>query len=133
MRALLLFTDNMSTLNAGEMEGQVAIMRSIAYDMKNGDAQTKERVFTPFHEKTIEVQSNVVNFFQAQSFLQGVPEDGTEEEKKRMLAAVEDFRDASEMFTKSMSTYAQQKWGIVPEEYGNDESNRDTGQKPTGA
>lgn len=115
MRALLLFTDKMDSLNAGQMEGQVAIMRSIAHDMKTGNAQEKERIFAPFHEKTIEAQANVVHFFEAQSLLQGPPEGMDEADQQRMASAIEDFRDAAQMLTKEMETYAGQKWGAAPD------------------
>ena len=111
MRTLLLFTDKMDSLTTGQMEGQVAIMRSIAHDMKTGNVQDKERIFAPFHEKTKEVQKNVVNFFEAQSVFQSPPEGMDEAERLRMVSAIEDFQDAAKQFTKEMGAYAEQKFG----------------------
>ena len=121
MRTLLLFTDKMDSLTAEQMEGQTTIMRSLANDMKTGDAQGKANIFSVFDEATKKEKENVINYFEAQGVFQATPANLDAAGQERMAGAIDDFKDAAKTFSDQMKTYATFAYGqatptVIPEE-----------------
>lgn len=103
MRTLLLFTDKMDSLTAEQMEGQTTIMRSLANDMKTGDAQEKANIFTVFDKASEDAQKKLINYFQAQGVLQDTPPG--------MVGAIDDFKDAAKTLSELMEAHAGVTYG----------------------
>lgn len=130
MRALLVFTSKMDSMTAAQMEGQTTIMQSITQTMRSGDEAEKQKVFDAFNEASLDVQSNVVHFLEAQGVLmQGNLENATEEERAQLLHSVEEFQNTATLFTKQMSKYAEKVYGS---DTGMDQNVTDVEVKRTG-
>lgn len=112
MRALLVFTSTMDQMTPSQMEGQTTIMQSITQTMKHGNDADKQKIFDAFNDASLEVQSNVVNFLEAQGVLMpGSAEDATAEQKQRLSDSVAEFQETATLFKKQMSKYAEKVFG----------------------
>ena len=112
MRALLVFTSKMDVMTSSQMEGQTSIMQSITQTMKHGKEEDKQKVFEAFNDASLDAQTNVVNFLEAQGVLmQSDVEGSSPEEQKRLQDSVEEFQNTATLFTKQMSKYAEKVYG----------------------